>query len=250
MRRSLKYTAILFLVMLPLLSFSQRWKLRRAEAVVGLGASNYFGDIGGAASDNNLLGLKDIDLFSTRPNIAVGGRYRLTEDMNLRGNFAFGYLEGTDMESKNEPRNYAFSTSIFEFSGIFEYCLIPENNPVNFSLGSLRDGLRSNNANLNTYVFAGLGASYFDVKALDDLATSDRFNDSKNMTLVVPVGVGIKYPVASMTHIGFEIGGRWTSTDYIDGLTTKWSEAYDIYYFTNFNVVFKISTHSRGRFIP
>jgi hypothetical protein len=247
MKETLKYTLLILFMTLPLLSFSQRWKLRRAEVIVGFGASNYFGDIGGAADENNWMGLKDLDLFSTRPNISIGGRYRLTENMNLRGNVAFAYLEGTDLKSKNEQRQYAFSSSLFEFSGLFEYSLIPENSPVNFTLRGLWDGLRSNNANLNTYVFAGLGASYFDVNALDDLANSQRFNENKNLTLVIPAGVGIKYPVAPMTHIGLEIGGRWAATDYLDGLTTKWSNAYDIYYFSVLSVVFKMETYYRRR---
>jgi hypothetical protein len=245
---SLKFKLLVFLLILPAMAFSQRWKRERAEVTAGFGASNYFGDIGGTVDENNWLGLKDIDIVSTRPNVNFGARYRLKEDMNIRANLAFGYLEGTDIDSRNEGRNFAFSSSVYEFTAVYEYSLIPESSPVNYSLGSLFDGLRSNNASLNTYVFGGLGVSFFDVKALRDMEGSERFNDNNSMTLVVPLGVGIKYPIASGIHLSLEVGGRWTSTDYLDGYTSQYSTANDVYYFSMLNVVIKIDTRSYRRF--
>lgn len=234
--------------MLPVLSFSQRWKLQRTEVTGGIGGTHYFGDIGGTADENNWMGLKDIEIVNTRPNINIGGRYRLEEDMSIKANVVFGYLEGDDANSKNEVRNYAFSSTVLEISGQFEYSLIPESIPVNFSIGNVRRGLIRSSANLNTYVFLGLGGVFFDVKPLDDLKDSDRFDSSKSMSFVVPVGVGVKYPINNQIHIGFELGGRWTSTDYIDGFTSQFSKHNDIYYFTLLNVVFKIETLNRRGF--
>lgn len=254
MNKTLKYTLWIILLMLPVLSFSQRWKMERLEVTAGFGASNYFGDIGGASSDQNWMGLKDIDLFATRPNVNFGARYRLEEDMNIRANLVFAYLEGSDKDSKfAEPpndRHYAFSSSLYEFTAVYEYCIIPENNPVNYTINSLFDGLRSNDATLNTYVFGGLGFSYFDVKALKELAGEDRhrFNPDKNFAMVVPIGAGIKYPVASGIHLSLEVGGRWTTTDHLDGLTTEWSKFNDIYYFSMLNVVIKIDTYRNSVF--
>lgn len=248
MRKSrLKYYFILILLILPLLSSAQRWKLQRLEAVAGVGGVNYFGDIGGAADENNLFGLKDLELKFTRPNLNFGARYRINEKMNVKANLVFGYLEGSDEDSRNAARNYAFSTSVFELSAQYEYNIIPEKRPQRYSVMALRDGLRTFNRTLNTYVFAGLGGIYFNPKPLADLEDSDRFTDSKHVTLVVPVGIGVKYPINSQLHIGLEIGGRWTASDYLDGLTTKFSNAFDIYYFSLLNVVFKIDTSNRRR---
>jgi hypothetical protein len=250
MAAPLKYKLLILLLLLPVLSFSQQYRLtgRRVEATVGLGSTHYFGDIGGAESENNLLGLKDIDLFTTRPNVNFGGRYRINENMNVRANLVFGYLEGNDLNSKNEARNYAFSTSVYEFTGVYEYCIIPEQYPINYRMSSLWDGLSFNNASLNTYVFGGLGFTYFDVTPLQDLKSSDGFHTGSNMSLVVPLGVGIKYPIASAIHLSFEFGGRWAATDYLDGYTSKWSTANDVYYFSMLNVVIKIDAYSRGGF--
>mgnify|MGYP006282172349 CR=1 FL=1 len=242
MTKQVKYILWIFLLLLPVLSFSQRWKMERLEVTAGFGASNYFGDIGGTVDENNWLGLKDIDLFSTRPNVNFGARYRINQEMNIRGNLVFAYLEGDDRDSRNETRNYAFSSSVYEFTVVYEYSLIPENNPVNYTLNSLMDGLRSNNANLNTYVFGGLGLNFFDVKAMKDLSDTDRFNPGNSTSLVVPIGVGIKYPVATGIHLSLEVGGRWSTTDYLDGYTSQYSSHNDIYYFSMLNVVIKINT--------
>ena len=171
--------------------------------------------------------------------------------MNIRANFVFAYLEGTDLQSKNAGRNYSFSSSLYEMTAVYEYSIIPENNPVNYSLGSLWDGLRSNDAALNTYVFGGLGFSYFDVELLSDpnLSVPSKTSLGQHAALVVPVGAGIKYPVTSNIHLSLEVGGRWTTTDFLDGYTNvKASTANDIYYFSMMNVVIKIDTYSRRRF--
>jgi len=244
----IKYYLTLILIVLPILSFSQRWKLQRLEVAAGIGSAHYFGDIGGTADENNLFGLKDISIKYTRPNLNFGGRYRITEEFDVKANLAFGYLEASDENSRNEARNYAFSSSVFELSGQVEYNIIPEKRPRTYSVMALRDGLRTFDRTLNTYVFAGLGGIYFNPKPLADLEGSERFNDNKHFGLIIPFGVGIKYPLNSQLHVGFELGGRWAASDYLDGLTTQFSEANDIYYFTLLNVILKIDTSRRGRF--
>lgn len=248
-KEKLKYYLILILIALPLLSFSQRWKFQRIEIGGGLGSVNYFGDIGGTKDENNWLGLKDISPEYTRPNLNFMARYRITEEIDVKANLAFAYLEDSDENSRNESRNYAFSSSLFEFSGQVEYNIIPEERPRTYSVMSLRDGLRTFNRTLNTYVFAGLGGIYFNTKPLADLEGSERFTDNKNLTLIIPYGIGVKYPINTQLHVGFEIGGRWAASDYLDGLTTQFSESNDIYYFTLLNVILKIDTsNKRGRF--
>jgi hypothetical protein len=242
-----KYILIIILTFLSVQVFSQRWKFQRFEITAGIGSSNYFGDIGGTADESNLFGLKDIELSYTRPNINIGGRYRLQKDMNIKGNFIFGYLEASDVGSKNEPRNFAFSSSVYELSFQYEYSIIPEETPVNFSIGNLRRGLRSSKASLNTYVFAGIGGTFFNTKPLSDFDGSDRFDGGNNFSLVIPVGIGVKYPINSQIGIGFELGGRWSTSDYLDGFASKYSSHNDIYYFSLLNVVFKMDTKYRRK---
>ena len=242
MTNSLKFFIFLFFLIAPVITFSQRWKLQRAEFTVGAGGADYYGDI---EPRSGFPGIKSIDLSYVRPNVNIGGRYRVTERENIRATLSFGYLEGSDKGTENASRNYAFLTSIYELKVQYEYSLIPENNPVNYSLGGLWDGLQSNNANLNTYLFGGLGAVYFSPLPKNDLKNSDRFNDSKNLAVILPLGAGIKYPVASSVHVGFEIGRRFTTTDLLDGFTSKYSNWPDSYYFSSIYVALKLNTSPR-----
>jgi opacity protein-like surface antigen len=248
MKRTLKYTVLIIVLLLPLTSFSQRWKLRRTEVIVGLGGTDYNGDI---EKRSGFPGFKTIDLSYIRPNIGIGGRYRLTERQSIKGNLTFAYLEGSDEGTANEgSRDFAFITSLYEFNLQYEYSLIPENNPVNYSLGKLWDGLRSNNANLNTYLFAGLGGSYFKPVPKANMEGHEDFTENKNLSLVLPVGAGIKYPITRNIFLGFEIGRRFTTTDYIDGYTSEYSNWPDSYYFSQLNVVLKIDTYYNRRLRP
>ncbi|MGM0530042.1 MAG: DUF6089 family protein [Bacteroidota bacterium] len=247
MRKALKYTALIIVLLLPLVSFSQEWKLRRTELIVGFGGTDYHGDI---EKRSSFPGLRTIDFSYVRPNISIGGRYRLTERENIKGKLSFGYLEGSDEGTENASRNYAFITSLYEFSARYEYSVIPENTPVNYSFGNLLDGLRSNKANLNTYFFGGLGGSYFEPSPKAGLEGSDGFDNSKNMALVLPIGAGIKYPLTEKIFLGFEIGRRFTTTDLIDGYTSEYSNWPDSYYFSSLNVVLKIDSYSNRRLRP
>ena len=232
-----KAVVLFILLIVPVFVFSQKWKIGRYELIGGIGTSSYFGDIGGSINDDALW-ISDLDIMNTRPNISVGLRYRIDEWGTVRGNLTYGMLKGFDEGSKNEGRNYSFSTNLFELTGYFEYWLIKEKQMVQYSTMNLRDGLRKFNASISAYVFVGIGAAYFKSDPSSDFA--DRYVGDKNFGIVLPVGIGVKYPLTSRNFIGFEFAGRLTSTDYIDGFDPKGSEYKDVYYFTSLYLTHKI----------
>ncbi len=239
--RKLKNKAVVLfiLLILPVFVFSQKWKIGRYELIGGIGTSSYFGDIGGSKSDDATW-VSDLDIMSTRPNINVGLRYRIDEWGTVRGNLTYGMLKGFDEGSKNEARGYSFSTNLFELTGYFEYWFIKEKQMVQYSTMNLRDGLRKFNASISAYVFVGIGAAYFNPVPKEKFIGSSDFVGDKNFGIVLPVGIGVKYPLSSRNFIGFEFAGRLTSTDYIDGLDRKGSEHNDVYYFTSLYLTHKI----------
>jgi len=239
---------ILFLVMIliPTLGFSQRWKLSRSEYMYGIGVANYFGDIGGAEKAD-ASGFADIDIGYTRPTLAIGYRYKLYERIAVKANFTYANIHGSDVKSVNEGRNYSFSTNLFELNGHLEYHITEEKTVVSYRSMSLRGKLKKFNAGINLYVFMGVGGAYFKTKALDDFSTSDRFVDNKNLGLVVPFGIGAKYPLSTRSYIGLEFGRRFVTSDYIDGFSPEPSEAKDVYYFTVISVSYKIKKKSNRR---
>lgn len=241
-----KQILIIVLFMIPTLSFSQRWKLSRSEMVYGVGISTYVGDIGGAAEED-AMALMDFDLASTRPALEIGYRYKLYERISLKASLTYGRLHGSDASSKNENRNYAFSANMFELSGQVEYHITEEKTVVSYKSMSLRGKLKKFNAGVNLYVFLGVGGSYFKAKALDDFSSSERYNGNNNLGLVVPFGLGLKYPITTKTYVGLEIGRRFITSDYIDGFSPEQSEARDVYYFTVINVTYKIKKKSNRK---
>ena len=233
---------ILFLI--PVFSYGQKWKLTRQEIMGGVGIANYFGDIGGAA-DPDASVIADVDFAYTRPNLMIGYRYRLTERLAAKGSLTYANFYGSDAGSKNEARNYAFSSNLIELYGHVEYHITKEQQLITYSTMALRSGLKRLNASINVYVFAGLGGSYFKPKAKEEFLGSERFNGGKNLALVFPVGLGAKYPLRSDLFIGMELTARLTTSDYIDGFSPDASNANDLYYLTTIYVSYKIKPKSR-----
>ncbi len=242
--KAYKHIILFSLLLIPTLGFSQKWKLSRSEYAYGVGISNYFGDIGGS-SKADALGIADLRLAYSRPVLAVGYRYKLYERIAVKANLSYANIYGSDVKSINEGRNYSFTTNMFELNGHVEYHITQEMHMVSYKSMSTRGKLHKFNTGINLYVFAGVGGAYFKPKAKDSFVGSSRFVDNKNLTFVFPLGLGLKYPVTSTTYIGLELGGRFTTTNFIDGFSPEASNSNDIYYFTVINVSTKIKRKKR-----
>ena len=237
----------LYLGLAVFISFgsAQKWKLKRYEAVGGIGTAHYFGDIGGSADENNLFGLKDIEIFKTRPSFYLGARYKIRQNIAVKTNFIFGFLSGDDEGSKNNERNFAFSTKIFEPSVQFELSLISEEQKFRSNAMFNKRGMINNFSQFNVYGFAGIGAVAAWPKAKKDF--TDRYEPGHSKTgLAFPLGVGVKYVVSADLSVGLEFGGRFTTTDYLDGYSSQYSKANDVYYFAVFNAIYRVKTSRRG----
>ena len=239
-----KFIILFGLLIIPTLAFSQKWKLSRSEYIYGIGIANYFGDIGGAEKAD-VSGFADIDLGSTRPGFAIGYRYKLYERVAVKANFTYANIQGSDVKSINAGRNYSFTTNMFELNSHIEYHITKEMHMVTYKSMSMRGKLHKFNAGVNLYVFAGVGGAYFKPKALDSFAEDSRYVGNKNLALVVPFGIGIKYPISSISYIGIEFGRRFMTSDYVDGFSPEASGAKDVYYFTVINVSTKIKKKKR-----
>ena len=226
--------------------YSQRWKLSRSEYVYGIGVNNYFGDIGGAMNAGS-SGFADIDIGYTRPVIAIGYRYKIYERVAIKANLSYANIHGSDAKSQYEGRNYTFTTNMVEFNGHVEYHITEEKHMVRYSSMSMRGKLKKFNAGVNVYVFLGIGGAYFKPKSLDEFSESGRYVGSKNLALVVPFGIGFKYPISTRSYVGLEFGRRFVTSDYIDGFSPEGSNSRDLYYFTVISVSYKIKKKSNRR---
>lgn len=251
---NLKRLIIPFLLTLCL-SFdaSAQFKGRLQEVGVFLGASQFFGELGGASRIGRPF-VADMELALTRP--AIGGfyRYNLTSHWGVRGNLIWGIVKGDDGliyprelgadEWFRYFRNLSFRSGIVEFSAQVEF---------NF----LRYEPRRKRFRFSPYVFLGLGGFYYNPKAkVDDdfdpdtkdvwvplrpLGTEgqgtaefpDRLPYSQ-ISISFPMGFGIKYAINRYWNLGFEIGHRPTNSDYIDDVSTIYV-AEEVFYNNNPN---------------
>lgn len=217
--------------LIPLITYSQRWKVFRYELIYGLGVSNFLGELGGA----NQIGtnyFKDLEFSQTRFATSVGLRYKLGEYFAVKTGFLYGEIRGDDKlteEFFRKNRNLHFKSPIYEFSTTIEASFMKEQVGHRYRLR----GIRGQKAfGLYTYVFAGIGAFYFNPKAqlngkwvdLQPLGTEGQglVPTRRKYSLIqmcIPVGIGFKYTLNRQLGFGIEYGLRKTFTDYLDDVS-------------------------------
>ncbi len=211
---------------------SNYWKTQRNEISVGLGASNFLGELGGRDQIGTNF-VWDLELSQTRPAVSLGWRYYLRERMSLRTSLAYGVLAGNDNLTKEpfrQNRNLNFRSDVFEFSVVYELHSIKE------ELGHIYDlrGVKGMKASrMGLYGFIGLGGFYFDPRGkfnnawirLKPLRTEGQglpggAQEYSNFGFCVPMGFGIRKAFSKEWSLGLEIQHTTTFTDYVDDVST------------------------------
>jgi hypothetical protein len=157
----------------------------------------------------------------------------------------YALFHATDERGSNENRGYDAITSVFEPAIIGEYYFIKNmaENSYLFVKGKERfifELLKS----LDFYVFAGVGGAAYTVKGNDALI--EKGMETGGFTAVIPAGLGATLIFSPNINFGVEVGGRYTFSDYLDGYTSQYSKAKDVYYFLNFTVTYKLKTGPNG----
>lgn len=192
------------------------WGHNYFEAGLGGGIMNYSGEL-----TNTIFDYKHL-----HPAGAVFVRYNLGQYLSFRGQFAMGSISGNDKDSpdeRNRIRNLDFNSHLFEGS------ILVDANLMGFHP-------RGHQSMFSPYVFTGISifnyepyTTHFDPNLdnkeifLRELNTegqgSSTFTNRPEYMptqVAIPLGLGIKYAINSNISIGFEIGFRFTFTDYLD----------------------------------
>lgn len=243
----MKKTLLIVLISCLIVPFSygQLWKMRRWELVGGAGPSFFFGDVGGYSRTDNLLGFRDITYLQTRYNINGNLKYRATRVMNLRLSLTYALFNATDIRGSNENRDYQSMTSLFEPSFIGEYYFIKNRAEMSYLFIKGRRSFFSQiMRSLDFYAFTGVGGAAYTVKPNDALL--DRDMPTEGFAAIIPVGIGTTLIYNPNINFGVELGARYALSDYLDGYTSQFSKANDVYYFLNFTLTYKLKTGPRG----
>jgi hypothetical protein len=244
MKRSI-LVILIFCLAVPFLHSQQIWKMRRWEAMAGAGPSFFFGDIGGYSQSKNILGFKDMNYRQTRFDINGSVKYRLRREVNLRVSLTYAMFHAADERGSNEGRAMESTTSLFEPAVLCEYYFIKNRSENSWAFQRRKEAfiwhlLKS----LDFYAFAGIGGGAYWVKGNDELVSHGM--KSSGFTGVIPAGLGTTLIYTPNINLGLEVGGRYTFTDYIDGYTSQYSKANDVYYFLNLTVTYKLKTGRNG----
>ena len=188
--------------------------VQEGEFGLTAGVAHYFGDLNNRARVN-------------RPKIDIGGfvRKQFGNYSSVRLSAHFAKLGYSDIYSKNEydqRRNLSFNTNIFEIAlqGDFNFFkFIPTDPDHSFT----------------PYATVGIGFFTYDPYAfyhnekvfLRPLHTEgETFYKGRkeygSMALCFPIGFGLKYAINENINISFEVAHRFTTTDYIDDVSTTY----------------------------
>lgn len=206
---------------------------RKFEVGLNIGPSNFLGDLGGNFGKGKTF-LKDNNIELTK--FVTGGylAYYPTEYIGIRLSGQRTMLEGDDKvidrkgswEERRSDRNLSFRTPLTELY------LAAEFYPTVFF--EYDDYLEKK---IRPYVVAGVGGFKFNPQAelngqwidLQPLHTEGQgfpeYPDRKNYSLkqiCFPVGVGVKYYVSETFSVGIEAIHRFTQTDYMDDVSTRY----------------------------
>jgi hypothetical protein len=200
------------------LSAQEEAIVQEGEYGLSAGASHYFGDLNPNPRFN-------------RPDLALGAFFRKQFGnyvaLRVSGHYAFlGYSDKYNTDNEFEKRrNLSFNTNIWELAvqGDFNFFkFIPGSNYSRFT----------------PYVTFGVGVFNYDpytyyqgqkvyLRALGTEGQGSALYPNRkpygSMAVCLPLGMGVKYSLNRQMNLGFEVVYRFTTTDYIDDVSTTYA---------------------------
>lgn len=168
----------------------------------------------------------------TKYNFGITALYRIKPRISLRGTFSYGRIKGDDAVSADYQaqnihrmyRNLSFRNQIYEFK--FDVVIDLFENSRRYT----------KRVDYTPYMFVGLAyfhhspegknpeGDWVDLKSLhtegQGLEGGPK-NYSKHQ-IALPIGLGFRYKLSKQWDLAFEIGWRFTLTDYLDDVGGKY----------------------------
>lgn len=215
----------------------KNWSLNKKELILGFGGTNFLGDLGGRNQIGTDFSPADLDFQATSLGGIIGYRYRFHPKWATTFSVAGGLIRGTDAYTEEiirKSRNLSFRSPVVTVSQRLEYLLVAyEQFGSRYSIPGIRSAKEKNT---QLYVFAGIGATYFNPQAknqngvwtnLAKLNTEGQGlaggpTDYKQYTFAVPMGVGFRWGIDKVYRIGIEVSYVYLFSDYVDDVSGKY----------------------------
>ncbi len=210
-----------------------------------INALNYFGDL--APLSNRF----STDISFTRPGFGLTFGHRFGPRYTLRGTFMYGTLRGDDFESadpNDEDARFRYVRNLHFRNRIKELNLV-----AMFDLFE-NEGTYISRVQFTPYVYAGLAVFHHNPQAivpdtdrngnplpdagewvdLKPLGTEGQYTDLPDgavnsgiseyslWQIAIPAGIGVRYRLNQVFDLSFEIGFRYTFTDYLDDVSQNY----------------------------
>ena len=213
----LKTLTILFLITLGYNVSAQRYDyIQQGEFGITAGAAHYFGDLNTRAAINR-----------PKPALGIFFRKQFGNYTGLRVIAHYAQVGYSDVYSKNDyqkTRNLSFNSNIWELSvlGDFNFFKFIPGDPDHL---------------FTPYITLGVGVFTYDPYAyingnkefLRPLGTEGQLvgyqgrKPYSTMAFCIPLGAGVKYNISDKINLSFEISQRFTTTDYLDDVSTTYA---------------------------
>ena len=146
---------------------------------------------------------------------------------SINGGLIFGNDAGTEFES----RGFKYYTYFGELTGQLEFWFLKEGR------GFSGQGMRAYKPRVRPYLYAGGGPVIYVPKHYhEDAADLDEFD---SYTIMLAAGAGFLYKINADLLMVFHAGCRLVPSDYLDGFSPAISESNDMYFITQFNLVYR-----------
>lgn len=188
--------------------------VQEGEFGVTAGVAHYFGDL------NNRMSIN-------RPKIAIGGFFRKQftnyTAIRLSGHYAMlGYSDKYSNNEYQQRRNLSFNTNIFEVAlqGDFNFFkFIPTDPEHCFTpYATLGIGFFS----YNPYAYYQNQKVYLRPLHTEGQTFYKGRKEYGTFAVCFPIGFGFKYAINDKINLSFEVTHRFTTTDYIDDVSTTY----------------------------
>ena len=191
--------------------------VQEGELGISFGAAHYFGDINNRSAidkPNPVVGVYFKKQFGKYVAVRVSGHYAEVGYSDTYSNIAF-----------QRRRNLDFNSQIWEMAvqGDFNFFNFIPGDPAYKFTPYVTMGVGSINFDPYTYLN---GQKYF----LRNLGTEGQGSalyperkPYRNQAFCFPLGMGIKYNLGKNINLSFEITHRFTSTDYLDDVSSSYA---------------------------
>ncbi len=154
-------------------------------------------------------------------NVEVTGKYRLHPQLALKASLGGALGLGSDAGTENEDRGMEYYTIMAELTGQIEYYILKEGR------GYGKGGHMGYKPRVRPYLYAGGGPLFFFPAHIHNNA--EELPDFNRYTVILVGGAGFLYRVNADVFWGFQFGGRFTTTDYLEGFSPSSSTTNDNY---------------------